>query len=344
MSDGPLFITLGAHVLDVHAKYVEEIPEGQGGALIEEIRASPAGAAGGTAITMAKLGARVVTVGAIGGDDLGDLLVTMLGRLGVDTGHLARKDGVQTSASVLPIRPNGDRPALHVIGANASVTRDDIPWDLIEQADTLHLGGPEFMHELAPEVLMFAREHGVRTSADVLADGWPELLDMIAPALEQVDWFLPNEDQALKLTGADDVEAAGKALLERGVRGCAITCGAHGSVIVQGRADAGAGVSADAAAGEGESNGDQRAGAAGIDVERVPAFAIEVVDTTGCGDAFSAGFMRGLSLDRAPRDAARLGSACASLVAQGLGSDAGEFDLARADDFASDTPAKANGV
>ncbi|MEA2497013.1 MAG: hypothetical protein QOJ29_4924 [Thermoleophilaceae bacterium] len=306
-----LFVTLGAHVLDVHAKYVEEIPEGQGGALIEEIRVSPAGAAGGTAITMAKLGARTVTIGALGADDLGDLLVTLLGRLGVETDHLARKDGVQTSASVLPIRPNGDRPALHVIGANASVTRDDIPWDVIEQADTLHLGGPEFMHELAPEVLKFAREHGVTTSADVLADGWPELLDMIAPALEHVDWFLPNEDQAMKLTGADDADAAGRALVERGVGGCAITCGARGSVIVSGDG-----------------------------AERVPAFEIEVVDTTGCGDAFSAGFMRGLSLDRSPADAAKLGSACASLVAQGLGSDAGEFDLAAADKFAADTPAK----
>jgi sugar/nucleoside kinase (ribokinase family) len=310
MSEAPLFVTLGAHVLDVHAKYVEQIPEGQGAALLEEIRASPAGAAGGTAITLAKLGARTATVGAIGSDDLGDLLVTMLGRLGVETDRLARKDGVQTSASVLPIRPNGDRPALHVIGANASFTCDDVPWDLIEQADTLHLGGPEFMHELAPEILAFCREHGVRTSADVLADGWPELLDMIAPALEHVDWFLPNEDQAMKLTGTEDAEAAGRALVERGVGGCAITCGARGSVVVT-------------------SDG----------AERVPAFETDVVDTTGCGDAYSAGFMRGFSLGRTPPESARLGSACASLVAQGLGSDAGEFDLARVDEFAAETPA-----
>ena len=308
MSDRPLFVTLGAHVLDVHAKYVEAIPEGQGGALIEEIRVSPAGAAGGTAITLAKLGARVASVGALGADDLGDLMVTMLGRLGVETDHLARKDGAQTSASVLPIRPNGDRPALHVIGANGSIAREDIPWELIEQADTLHLGGPEFVMEVGPEVLRFCREHDVRTSADVLADGWPELLEMIAPSLEQVDWFLPNEDQAMKLTGTDGVEAAGRALIERGVGGCAITCGARGSVVV----------AADAA-------------------ERVPAFETEVVDTTGCGDAYSAGFMRGISLGRSPGDAARLGSACASLVAQGLGSDAGEFDLEAADTFASQT-------
>ena len=187
-----------------------------------------------------------------------------------------------------------------------------MPWDLIEQADTLHLGGPEFMHELAPEILSVARENGVRTSADVLADGWPELLDMIAPALEHVDWFLPNDDQATKLTGTDSVEAAAAALVERGIGGCAITCGARGSVVKQGARPP----------------------------VSVPAFETEVVDTTGCGDAFSAGFMRGLSLGRSPEDAARLGSACASLVAQGLGSDAGEFDLAAADAYAESTPTK----
>ena len=305
MSERPLFVTLGAHVLDVHAKYVEAIPEGQGSELLEEIRISPAGAAGGTAITLAKLGGRVVTVGALGSDDLGDVLIAMLGRLGLETDRLARKDGVQTSASVLPIRPGGERPALHVIGANASLTRDDVPWDLIEQADTLHLGGPEFVMEIGPEIMRFCREHGVRTTADVLADGWLELLDMIMPSLEHADWLLPNADQAMKLTGTSDVESAGHALIERGVGACAITCGADGSVVV----------TADGA-------------------ERVPALDIEVVDTTGCGDAYSAGFIRGLSLGREPEAAARLATACAALVAQGLGSDAGDFDLDSADNFA----------
>src|SRR3954452_3528160 len=75
------------------------------------------------------------------------------------------------------------------------------------------------MHELAPEILGFCRENGVRTSADVLADGWPELLDMIAPALEQVDWFLPNADQAMKLTGTDAAEAAAGGAPQRAAGG-----------------------------------------------------------------------------------------------------------------------------
>lgn len=304
-------VTLGAHVLDVHAKHVEAIPEGQGGQLIDQIRLSPAGAAGGTAITMAKLGVEVVTVGAAGADDLGDVLVSSLGRWGIDTAHIARRDDVQTSASVIPVRPNGDRPALHVIGANASLTRDDVPWDLIREADILHLGGPEFLHELAPEVLSTAREAGAATSLDILADGWPELLDMIGESLPHVDWFLPNREQALALTGKDDVVEAGRALIERGVGGAAITCGADGSVVVTGE-----------------------------DATEVPAFEIEVVDTTGCGDAFSAGFMVGLAAGDSPDAAARLGSACAALVAQSLGSDAGEFDLASARQYASETPTR----
>ena len=67
----------------------------------------------------------------------------------------------------------------------------------------------------------------------------------------------------------------------------------------------------------------------------MPAFAIDVVDTTGCGDAFSAGFLRGLSLGRSRRDAAVLGCATAALVAQGLGTDHGDFDLAAVEEFAA---------
>ena len=64
-------VALGAHVLDVLARPVEAIPEGQGGALVEEIRLAPAGAAGGTAVSLAKLGAEVTSAGAIGTDALG---------------------------------------------------------------------------------------------------------------------------------------------------------------------------------------------------------------------------------------------------------------------------------
>src|SRR5947207_935001 len=131
---------------------VEAIPEGQGGALVDEIKITAAGSAGGTAITLAKLGAKVLSAGAIGSDAVGDMLVSLLERDGIDTRHLVRRDDVQTSASVLPIRPSGERPALHVIGANATYGPDDVPWDALRDATHLHLGGPEFMAARQPPV------------------------------------------------------------------------------------------------------------------------------------------------------------------------------------------------
>jgi sugar/nucleoside kinase (ribokinase family) len=77
-------VTLGVHVVDVLVRPVEQIPEGQGGTLVEQIRVTPAGPAGGTAVTLAKLGAEVRSAGAIGTDALGDVMVELLGRFGVD--------------------------------------------------------------------------------------------------------------------------------------------------------------------------------------------------------------------------------------------------------------------
>jgi sugar/nucleoside kinase (ribokinase family) len=306
-------IAMGVHVLDVLVRPVEAIPEGQGGQLVEEIRITPAGSAGGTALTLAKLGATVRCAGAIGSDPPGDLLLELLGRHGIDTSLLVRRQEVQTSASVLPIRPNGDRPAFHVVGANGTYGPDDAPWDEIAAATHLHLGGPEFMGgEAAQRILHHAREHGVVTSADILAPGDPGLLEWIAPALPELDYLLPNAEQVLGFTGADDLAEGCRALVDRGVGCVAATSGGDGVIVVDAQS-----------------------------AESVPAFAIEVVDTTGCGDAFSAGFLRGLALGRSRRDAAVLGCAAAALVAQGLGSDHGDFDLAGADEFAASTPARA---
>ena len=298
---------MGVHVLDVLVRPVESIPEGQGGELVDEIRITAAGSAGGMALVLARLGADVRSAGAIGTDPAGDMLLALLQRDGVDTGLLLRRDDVQTSTSVLPIRPNGERPAFHVVGANGTYGPDDAPWDELAAADNLHLGGPEFMGgEAAAKILAHARANGATTSADILAPGDPGLLEWLGDALPELDYLLPNDEQVLGFTGADDLEAGCRALVERGVGCVAATCGADGVLVVD----------ADGA-------------------EKVSAFDIEVVDTTGCGDAFSAGFLRGLALGNDRRDAAVLGCAAAALVAQGLGTDAGEYDLERAQELAA---------
>jgi sugar/nucleoside kinase (ribokinase family) len=192
-----------------------------------------------------------------------------------------------------------------VIGANGTYTAADAPYDLIAGATHLHVGGPEFMGgDEAAKILRFAREKGVVTSVDILAPGeqLADLVDWIAPVFAHVDFSLPNDEQVLGLTGAGSVEAGCLALVERGIGCVAATVGADGAVL-----------------------------ATTSGVEKVPAFPVEVVDTTGCGDAFSAGFLRGLSLGREPAEAAVLGCAVAGLVAQGLGSDHGDFTLETAE-------------
>jgi len=294
---------MGVHVLDVLVRPVEAIPEGQGGQLVEQIKLTAAGSAGGAALVLAKLGAEVRSAGAIGTDAAGDMLLALLARDGVDTSLLLRRDDVQTSASVLPIRPDGSRPAFHVIGANATYGPADVDWDAIGDATHLHLGGPEFMGgEAAAQILGAARERGITTSADILAPGDSGVFEWIAPALAELDYLLPNEEQVLGFSGETDLVAGARALMRRGVGCVAATRGADGAVVV-------------------DDDG----------VIEVPAFDIDVVDTTGCGDAFSAGFLRGLSLGRSRRDSTVLGCAAAALVAQGLGSDHGDFDLAAAD-------------
>jgi sugar/nucleoside kinase (ribokinase family) len=236
----------------------------------------------------------------------------LLNDAGVDTSLLKRRDGVQTSASVLPIRPDGSRPAFHVIGANGTYGSADAPWEEIARATHLHLGAPEFMGgEEAAKIASFARERGVVTSADLLAPGEQAaaIRDWVGPVFEHLDYLLPNEEQVLGLTGEAELQDGAQALMRQGVGCVAATQGAAGALVV-------------------DANG----------AARVAAFAVDVVDTTGCGDAFSAGFLRGVGLGRLPRDAAVLGCAAAAQVAQGLGSDFGTFDLERLDRFAQQTP------
>ena len=302
--------SVGVHVLDTHVIGIESIPSGSDGQLVETIRMSPAGTAGGTAVVLSRLGASVASFGAVGTDPIADVLLALLAGEGVDTSGLVRKGDHQTSASVLPVRPNGDRPAWHCIGANGAFTLDDLDLAALDGISHLHLGGPEFLGgEAAGRLLAHGRSIGAVTSLDILAPGDPDLLAWVADALPHTDYLLPNDEQVLGFTGASSLAEGSRALVDAGVGCVAVTQGSRGALVV----------TAD-------------------EVIEVPAYSVEVVDTTGCGDAFSAGFLRGLSLGRDLRGAAELGCATAAQVAQGLGTDAGSYSLESVEAFAAEAP------
>ncbi|WP_447646622.1 carbohydrate kinase family protein [Nocardioides zeae] len=310
MNDTTRPLTLGCagvHVLDHLVIGIESIPAGSEGQLVERIHPSAAGTAGGTALVAARLGADVRSIGAVGDDVTADTLVALLAREGVDCSGLVRKEGHPTSASVLPVRPNGDRPAWHCVGANGAFTAEDVRDDQLRDLTHLHLGGPEFLGgEAAASLLARARSSGATTSIDVLAPGDPGMLAWIAAALPEADYLLPNDEQVLGFTGVDDLVAGARLLLEAGARCVAVTRGAHGAVVVT-----------------------------PDEVVEVPAYAVDVVDTSGCGDAFSAGFLQGRALGLDLRGAAELGCATAAHVALGLGTDAGSYGLDQVRAFAA---------
>jgi sugar/nucleoside kinase (ribokinase family) len=235
-----------------------------------------------------------------------------MARHGVDTAGLVRKKEAQTSATILPIRPNGERPALHVPGATRLFSRTDIDLEHITGSRALLIGAPDALagltgQELA-DVAKAASSQGALVAVDVLRPGRPQDLERLAPLLGQADWFLPNADQLLALTGRASLAGAMDDIVALGTRGVAVTLGADGCLVAT-RQDPAA--------------------------MALPALKVDVVDTTGCGDGFTAGMLAGLLLGADPVDAAWLGVACGSLVATGLGSDAGIESLGQVLDFLS---------
>lgn len=311
--DGPgrtrrAIAVVGPHILDVLGRPVEAIPPGQGSARLTEIKATAAGTAAGTAVDLAKLGASVSCFGAVGTDLLADILLAALTAQGIDTCGLVRTAAAQTSATILPIRPNGERPALHVPGATRQLRAADLDLSRLARFQALVLGGPDALTGLAgvdlTAVVAAAKGSGALVLVDTLHPGNRADFERLSGALALADWFCPNSDQLLALTGSDGIEQAIGDVLALGTGGVAVTLGGEGCLVTSGG-----------------------------DLLHVPAIAVDVVDTTGCGDAFDAGMLTGLMSGCSPADAAWLGAACGSLVATGLGSDAGLQSLGQALDF-----------
>ena len=317
MSLGPVF-SVGAHILDVLGRPVSDIPLGQRSVLLEEIKATAAGTAAGPSVDLARLGIPVFSCGAVGDDALGDLLLMLLTKAGVDTRYVIRKPGQRTSATILPIRPNGERPALHAPGATQLLEPEDLTAEIFDSATdgasrpVLHIGGPDALGPFAGEPLralaQAAKDRGFLVTLDVLRVGDALTFERLKPLLPLCDWFMPNEDQLRLFTGEADLEQAIAIARAAGAAGVAVTRGAEGCSV-----DWGDGV---------------------IDV---PAIEVPVIDTTGCGDAFDAGFIAALLIGCDFEQAAWLAVSCGALVATGLGSDAGLTSLGAALDLLGET-------
>jgi sugar/nucleoside kinase (ribokinase family) len=300
----PKVICLGVHLLDVLVQPSRQPKPAAGWQLLDDLRITAAGTAAGPAVDLAKLGAEAISMGVIGDDFEGNVVADLMAEHGCDVGRLVRAEGSRTHVSLLFIDENGERNPVMIRPTTArSLTMADIDLDTVAAADVLHVGGADqlgdFLGEPLVELIRFAREHDTVVTVDVLGVGTDEMREALAPALSEAQFFFPNEGQVTGMTGIED-PAEGAARLREllGVETVVGTLGAEGSVIV---------------------------GAAGA--TPVPAFKIDLVDTTGCGDAYVAGFIVATANDWDAEAAGWLGAAASGLVATGLGSDSGIVDL-----------------
>ena len=255
--------------------------------------------AGICAAGLARLGVDTALVARIGRDVFGARTRELLDAAGVDTGSLAVVEE-PTGVSVILSAPD-DRAILTLTGALAGVTADEV-LAAAGSATHLHVASFFLVPTLAaslPRVLAALRARGVTTSLDTNWDP-DERWAGVAECLPHLDLLLPNAQEALALARAlgdepADAVAAATSLAARGP-----------IVVVKDGAAGGFAVTPDGS------------------VVRAAGLALEVVDTTGAGDSFDAGFLAawlgGRSLDEAVRWAAVAGS----LSTRGAGGTGGQ--------------------
>jgi len=293
---------LGLYILDVLGRPVTKIPDGGNVEFIDELRLTVAGTAGGTVVDCAKLGLKTLAVGAVGDDEKADFVIATLQKFGVDTSGFDRVKDVPTSATILNVRPNGDRPALHLRGASDHFLPPAKEKIDIFDCKVFHLGGTGLLQKLdgqaSIDVLKEAKERGCITTWDLIA-ATEDTLAIVEPLLPYIDYFMPSIEEASVMSGKNDPEEVAKFYIDKGVKNCVLTMGEKGSLFM---------------------SKDKKI--------ITPAFDIKVVDTTGCGDAFDAGMITALAKDMDLETSLKFSTATSGLVATGLGSDAGIISYA----------------
>lgn len=255
----------------------------------------------------AKLGIKSATVACVGDDEKGDFIISAYERLGIDCSMIQRSTQSATSATILPIRSNGERPALHARGASDDLFVSDAEFDRVCDTRFLHHGGTGLLNAMdkgqSAKLLQHAKSLDVVTTFDLIAPN-ENTIELLKKLLPYVDYFMPSMEEAeyligttaqSKLSTPTDIASF---FMDLGATACIFKWGDKGSFVKT------------------------------PDTElRVPAFEIKVIDTTGCGDSYCGGFIAGLSMGYDLEQACLLGTATSGLVATGLGSDAGVIDL-----------------
>jgi sugar/nucleoside kinase (ribokinase family) len=308
-------ISMGIVVADCVAQPVLRQPELGRLELVDNIGLYSGGSAASTGYGLARFGISTAVIGRVGNDGFADFLLNEAKRHGADSNGMIRDATSATSATLVTVDPNGERSFLHSIGANAKLTAQDVPLeDLKTQgAKLLHLAGFFALPSLertdgSPTQELFARASamGYVTSLDCVWDATGRWQQLIAKVLPQTDIFCPSIHEARAIVGlpesASPLETA-QGLFNLGVRRVvALKMGEQGSFILT------------------------RDGQA----HQIPIVPTTVLDGTGSGDAYIAGFLAAYLRGADWRTCGRIGNVAGAMCVRGIGAMTGVGDWTEA--------------
>jgi sugar/nucleoside kinase (ribokinase family) len=300
-------LVLGEANVDLIVRAGEVTPAFGQEKLVDDLILTLGGSASIFACQAAKLELRTALASVVGADEFGAFVLGSLAAQGVDTARVGRAAGRKTGVTI-SLTALHDRALLTYLGTIAALQASTIDPAWLQQARHVHVASYFLQPALAPGLpglLAHARRAGATVSLDTgwdPADRWDAGLP---DALAQVDLFLPNEVEALRITGRPTVEAALADLAAR-IPTVAIKLGANGAVARR---------------------GDETA--------RVPAIAVEVADTTGAGDSFDAGFVYGYLRGLPLAECLELGAICGGLSTRAAGGTASQPTLGEVQVFRS---------
>lgn len=277
----PDVICIGQAVLDCITRGKELKPYKPNVYRADTIRLHTGGDAVNESMALASLGVRAAVVCGLGRDAAGDLLLSALNRAGVDTSRVSRPP-IDTPIANLQVSLDGSR-----VSVNSNATRLEgyrVDPASARGARVVSLASlfrpPLIDYEVIRALVRAAKADGAIVCADTKLPLTGDLsLDGLSDVLPMIDYLFPNEKEAAYYTGRQTLPEMAKALCDRGIRHVIVKAGAEGCYVM---------------------GGGERFGLSAVPVENV-------VDTTGAGDNFVAGFIAALLKNASLRDCAEAG-------------------------------------
>lgn len=284
-------IGFGALNLDriIHA---DDIPKPGEEIFLKSMNSFPGGSAANTIAGLAKLQVSTGFVGKVGDDAEGTELLESLMYLGVDTKNIKVTSG-KSGTSIIMVNRSGERSILLDPGVNDIIETRDIAIDYFHGAKIFHMSSfvckdSQKSLDTQKKLVKEIKAMGLKVSFDpghLYAKKGSEIEELI----RNTNIFFINEEEMRILTGMNYMEGA-KSILAKGVDIVAVKLGSRGCFVTNGAMEF-----------------------------HVPAFGSNVIDTTGAGDAFNAGFLYGILNKKTLEECSRYGNAIASLCIQKSG-------------------------